>query len=209
MNKTIKKYFSLLLLLSLFIASGCKRESGSTSLVDFPFDLLKEGDLVFRCGTGITSRVVLTADKGGYYSHVGVVVKYENCWKVVHAVPGESDSAGDPDKVKLDDIVVFFDQSRATKGALMRLSVDSATCRRAALHAVDLFRSNTLFDHHYNLNDTTRMYCTELIDHVYTHQGIDLREGRISRINIPGLSGDYILPSDIQQSTLLHMIYFF
>lgn len=205
----IKKRLSIFVLLLLFIASGCKRERTHSTLSDFPLDLLQEGDIVFRCGTGFTSRAVLAADTRGSYSHIGIVVKHENHWKVVHAVPGEPDFEGDHDRVKMEDIAVFFDRKRAVKGALMRLLSDSTRCIRAAGHAVGLFLSDIKFDHSYNLNDTTRMYCTKLIDHVYMRQGIDLREGRISRINIPGLSGDYILPSDIQQSALLYMVYNF
>lgn len=197
----------LILLLLVTVSCGKGKESGQATA--FQFDSLRDGDLVFRRGTGLASRMVLTADKGGRYSHIGIVVREAGTWKVIHAVPGEPDYKGDPDRIKMDDIHTFFHKERATTGALMRLSADSVLCRRAAHHAVHLYRSHILFDHQYNLADTSRMYCTELIDYVYRRQGIDLSEGRISRINAPGLSGDYLLPTDIQQSHLLCMIYHF
>lgn len=202
----------LLLFLSLFFlftVSSCNRKEETNLAAHFPYDLLRDGDVVFRRGVGVLSRAVVMADKQGHYSHIGIVVKKDDKWKVVHAVPGEPDFEGDPDRVKMDDLTQFFANERAKTGALMRVSADSILCRQAAYHAFNLYKANILFDHDYNLNDSSRMYCTELIDFVYKQQGIDLSEGRISSIHVPGLSGDYLLPSDIQQSSLLCTIYVF
>lgn len=201
-----------LLSLSLFFLlaiSGCINKEEATSAVHFPYDLLRDGDVVFRRGTGIVSRAVVMANKQGHYSHIGIVVKEKGKWMIVHAVPGEPDFEGDPDRVKMDDVSRFFSSEYAKSGALMRVSADSTLCHQAARHAVKLYEANVLFDHEYNLNDSSRMYCTELIDYVYKQQHVDLSEGRISSVRIPGLSGDYLLPSDIQQSSLLCMIYNF
>ena len=58
----------------------------------------------------------------------------------------------------------------------MRVSGDSVARYRAATHAEHLYESHVLFDHDYDLADTTKMYCTELIDFVYRKEGIDLPE---------------------------------
>lgn len=91
----------------------------------------------------------------------------------------------------------------------MRIAEDSASAYRAAVRAERLYHAHVLFDHDYNLADTTRLYCTELVDFVYKKQGIDLPEGRISHVNIPGFKGDYLLPNDIAQSKRLCLIYYF
>jgi len=193
----------------LVLMSGCKKEERTTLPTDFPFEALREGDLVFRRGTGIVSQAVIAADKGGSYSHIGILMLKDSTWNVIHAVPGEPDYKGDPDRIKMEELTIFFSRERAKTGAVMRLSIDSTLCHQAACHAARLYQAGILFDHQYNLNDTSQMYCTELIDYVYRKQGIDLPEGRISRINVPGMNGDYILPSDIQQSNLLCMLYYF
>jgi hypothetical protein len=74
---------------------------------------------------------------------------------------------------------------------------------------VELFRKNIPFDHGYDLNDTAKMYCTELIHHVFTQEGIDLTGGRRSRVGVPGLAGDYILPGDLRHGVCLEPIYEF
>jgi hypothetical protein len=196
------------LILFLFLASGCRKKEGGLP-AGFPLESLQEGDLVFRRGTGLVSRAVVAADKAGSYSHTGIVVKENNRWKVVHAVPGEPDGEENPDRIKMEELDLFFHKKRATTGAVMRLSISPTLCRRAACAAIRLYRAGILFDHQYNLNDTSRMYCTELIDFVYRRQGIDLPEGRISRISVPGMSGNYLFPSDIQQNALLYLIYYF
>lgn len=172
-------------------------------------ELLEEGDLVFRRGGGIASRMVLIADSEGAYSHIGIIVREGKCWKVIHAVPGEPDFEGDPDRVKMETPEQFFAAEKATCGAIMRVKGNGIQKQQAAEKARQLFRRGTLFDHDYDCSDTTRMYCTELIDFVYRQTGIDLTEGRISRLNLPGISGNYVLPSDIQQSRYLELIYNF
>lgn len=184
---------------------SCRKGDDSSSL--FAFTAFEEGDIVFRRGTGWAGQMVLAADKAGCYSHIGIMVKEGDAWKVVHAVPGEPDFKGDTDRVKKDDVSVFFQPGRAKSGAVMRIEKDSLLALKAAKHALKLYHQGILFDHSYNLADTTKMYCTELVDYVFRKQGIDLTEGRMSRINVPGFRGDFLFPSDIQQSSRLCLIY--
>ena len=67
----------------------------------------------------------------------------------------------------------------------------------------------TLFDHRYDLADTSEMYCTELVDFAYRKVGIDLAEGRISRLEIPAFGGVYLLPGDLAANRALRVIYHF
>lgn len=198
------------LLSLLLLQVACNKEPERVRAERTPWDtLLKEGDIVFRRGMGITSQMVLIADTEGTYSHIGIVVHDNGTWKVAHAVPGEPDFQGDPDRVKLERIEVFFEKEKAARGAVMRVKGDTVRNKCAAQRAMQLVESQIKFDHAYNLKDSTEMYCTELIDFVFRHENIDLTEGRISEIHIPGISGTYVLPSDIQKSELLELIYFF
>lgn len=208
MNSANKALLTSVLLLPTLLTC-CTIEKKVEPAPSFPKEIWQDGDIVFRRGGGVVSRVVLIADSEGVYSHIGIVVKEGDKWQVVHAVPGEPDFKGDPDRVKMEDINCFFDSKKASRGAVMRVNGDSTLRKHAADRAKRLFRAHTLFDHSYNRIDSTQMYCTELVDFVYRHEGIDLTEGRISHINVPGVSGDYLLPSDIQQSKYLNLIYYF
>ena len=185
--------------LLLLVLCGCRENNlergGSGYDVGAVEAVVQEGDLVFRRGRGIASRAVLAADNHSVYSHTGIVVCDSAGWWVVHAVPGEEGT----DRVKMEPLAVFFGSDRALKGAVMRTE-DTEVARKAAARAVELSRDNVPFDHDYDLADTTRMYCTELIHHVYACQGLDLTGGKRSRIDLPGFRGDYILPGDLQHS---------
>ena len=85
----------------------------SERTLDLPWQDFREGDLLFRRGEGVASHFVLIADKGGVYSHIGILVKDSGNWKVVHAVPGEPDYENEPDRVKMEPVERFFNRERA------------------------------------------------------------------------------------------------
>lgn len=202
------RLLQMLQVLGIFfcIVSFCSCKKDDKSRFTFPEHLLQEGDIAFRCGTSMASNAVLLADKIASYSHIGIVVKQDDQFKIVHAVPDEHDSPDDKDRVKIDDIQTFFSTERSIAGAIMRID-DNITAHKAADKAMKIYERGTLFDHDYDLNDSSKMYCTELIYFVYNEMGIDLTENRRSIVNLPALSGTYILPSDIQRNSILQIQY--
>lgn len=178
--------------------------------MELPTELFHSGDIVFRRGGGLVSRAVIYIGRDGVYSHTGILNRHaDGSWWVTHAVPGETAHPKDPDRVKTEPVEEFFAADKARSGGVMRVCIDSMLCVTAASHAERLATKGVLFDHDYDLADTTRLYCTELIDYVYRTQGIDIAEGRARTIYIPGLQGKYLFPDDIAQSSKLETIYFF
>lgn len=165
---------------------------------------LREGDIVFRRGNGLTSRAVLAADRHGMYSHVGMVVDSCGVKMIVHAVPGEPDHEGDPDRVKMDTPERFFSSVNADIGEVKRLRGDTLTPRRAALAALQTYRRGTLFDHDYDDSDTVKMYCCELVMHAFARAGTPLVGPARHEFRLPGLGLiRCVLPSDICNSPRL------
>ena len=170
-------------------------------------NLLQEGDIAFRRGEGITSDIVAYNDADGKYSHVGVVAKIDSCFVIVHSVPGEGTEGQDIVRaVALND---FFATDKAIKGEIMRIALDSLQQQVISKRAIEKARLQVEFDHQYNLDDTTKLYCTELLQLLFGHIGIDLAQGRTTHINVPGMTGDYIMPSDIHQNSNLESIVIF
>lgn len=190
------------------VFQSCKEET-QTVIEPLPLGMLKDGDLAFRRGVGLMSRAVLVADGKGIYSHVGILKQIDGSWFVIHAVPDEPDFAGDVDRVKVDSIARFFEIGRAVQGTVMRMSCSESAARMAAQMAYSMARRHVLFDHQYDLSDTTSMYCTELVEFVYRKVGVDLAEGRLSTVNMPGMRGCYLLPSDLMANRKLNTIYYF
>ncbi len=228
----------VLLLAAPSLVMGCRGAEGTKRDTAAIEAVLQEGDLVFRRGGGLTSRAVLAADKDGVYSHIGIVVRLPleqagaqgagdgeqttvGDWRIVHIVPGEPDADGVRDRIKMERPEDFFAPDRAIEGAVMRVEVetkDKATGEgdamggipaRGARRAPELAATELAFDHDYDLSDTTRMYCTELVHHVFAREGLDITDGKRSRLNAPIFSSDYIFPTDIQRNPRLKTIYRF
>ena len=165
------------------------------------------GDVYKR--QGLLSHVVTSASKDGVYSHVGILKQIDNEWFVIHAVPDEPDFEGDTDRVKTDPLSRFFAEDRAVCGAIARIMDDSIAASRAAHTAWKIARKGTLFDHDYNLADTSQMYCTELVEFTYQKADICLSEGRRTQINVPAMGGTYLMPDDIVANKRLKILYSF
>lgn len=187
-----------------FFSVGCShfRSRGNDIAVVADTTGLRDGDLLFRLGTGPESRLVTTASQG-VYSHVGIVIKVGGRWMAVHAVPGEKEDRNGPDTLKCEPIADFFHPDRAVAGAVARIACLDSIAHEAARYALEKVRARVLFDHHYRMTDTTELYCTELVYLAYLHQGIDLT-GRRESIALFPVSGEwYIFPSDLQNGPVV------
>ena len=197
-------------LVAVATLGGC---SGARSGSKADFELLqrelREGDLLFRRGIGVLGRAVVATDDEGRFSHVGIAVKVDNEWHVVHAVPDEPDFEGDFDRVKCEPIERFYDEFRAGNGAVYRPNVSNETIAVAVRNALRLSAEQRPFDHDYDLGDTTALYCTELVEYVFGLGGVSMSEGRQTHVNFPSMTGDYIMPSDLTKNNKLNPIYSF
>lgn len=162
---------------------------------------LRSGDLLFRMGLEGASRVVTTVG-GGDFSHVGLALHQNGRWMVVHAVPNEV-PPDEKDRVKCEPIDSFFAPERACKGAWRRVRCDDETAARVARTAYEKFINRVLFDHDYNLEDTTCFYCTELVWYLYRKEGVDLAGSRRHQLVIPGKTTEYLFPEDLWVSSML------
>jgi len=197
------KTTSSVLLLLLFFLTGCQQKPVFSFYIDET--ILQEGDIVFRRGTSIASRMVLAADREGGYSHIGIIVKDTTGWKVIHAVPGETDEEYPEEVIKKESLSQFFAPSKAVAGAIFRLDTIETIALSAAKKAQLVFERNLLFDHKYDLEDSTKMYCTELLFFVFKQAGIDISDGK--RRTYPAIQGEFILPSDILAHPMLRKVW--
>ena len=188
------------ILLGLFF--GCEGErpqAGEPVRVDTT--LWRDGDLLFRMGLEGASRVVTTVG-GGDFSHVGMTLKKNGRWMVVHAVPNEA-PPGETDRIKCEPPDSFFAPQRACRGAWRRVDCSDSVAARGALAAYGKYEKGVSFDHDYDLWDTTSFYCTELVWYLYRKHGIDLAEERRHQLVIPGKTSSYLFPEDLWVSNRL------
>ena len=104
---------------------------------------------------------------------------------------------------------MFFRNDRARAGAVCRIN-DTIAARKAADAAKAVFFRNTLFDDDYDDNDTTRMYCSELVYFAYKQAGYDLVGDERHTYNVLVRSFDNcIMPSQIYNSPIIHPVALF
>lgn len=197
------KAIAVLALLSVMLLACCGE---STAPLPIPETVLREGDLALRLGTSLASKVVIMLDSAGQYSHIGIVARRGNQWVVVHAVPDERDDGG-RDTVKADPIGTFLLPARAAHGAIVRINATELQRQRAAREALRLVEAHTEFDHEYDWTDTTRLYCTQLVQRCYEKAGIDLSQGRTRHVDAPGYHGSYVFPSQLIMNEKAKLIF--
>lgn len=203
----------VLLLFFSILFFGCSKKSSSDQEIGFkcilPNDVqLRTGDVVFRRGTGMASKIILKLDTAGIYSHSGIVVNYKGKTMIAHAVSDEPDFEGDVDRVKIDPIEVYFSDHYAQCGEVCRMQDDSIACK-AADFAIQAFERKVLFDHQYDDADTTKMYCAELVVSSYKKAGIELVSPERHEVSVQDFHAKCIFPSDLVNSKYLKSIYKF
>lgn len=186
---------TLLIILFLIITCGCQSVKEERI---FPSALIQEGDLAFRCGRGMMSKIVKNAEEDHCYSHIGIAINVDGIWKIVHAIPDEKDFDGDFGRVKADDINEFFKEGKAEIGCLVHPGINDqdaiANIHKNAIRAV---KDSLRFDGKYDLYDGSSVYCTEFIWRLFKEEGIDLTEGRRRWVRLLNVSGEVILPEHI------------
>ena len=175
---------SVVIFIFAIILSACSQKS-EKSVAHIAFE---QGDLVFRKGTGVKSRAVFHADSSGVYSHVGIVVWKDSVFQVVHTTLGEREKGEEIDRIKIESISTFWRKDRAKYGAVYRLK-NNGLGEKAAQEALRLLAEGVPFDHDYELEDSTKMYCTELVWYAYLQAGQDISFGKRSEMNVPLYSG--------------------
>ena len=193
---------ALIFFLSL-VCSACKKSKEDT-LKDG--DNLQPGDVVFRLGDSAESNAIMVADPEAAYSHVGIVVSYAGKIKIVHACPSENFAIDETNVVKMDRPDVFFSNRNCLQGAIYRYA-NREVAKTAALAAIDQYEQKLPFDFNFDSNDSTALYCTELVDRAYKKAGVELTDGRLHDVDMPGtFVPACILISDIQKSDKLELI---
>ena len=198
-SKAICLFLLVAGLAAVMSCSGNARKSRTQVMYDTTD--LRNGDLLFRNGIGYESRVV-TGLSDGKFSHVGIAYHNGRQWNVIHAVPGENEK-GEPEYLKCEPISEFYYYSRAKLGGTARVSCTDSIANVVAERAFHIVNRKVLFDNNYDINDTTELYCTELVRLVYLTEDIDLCEDRWHRIPILNTKAHVIFPEDIWNSPLL------
>ena len=199
-NKHLILLISLLILLPLL---GCRTATSNVYVSPtIPVDGIEPGDIAFRLGRTLHSSLIASAgDSLSSFSHVGIIVERDGELAVIHIEPSSTN-----DSIRRESIGEFFQGDRSAAGAIFRVeNLDDVKLSTILGHAERIYNSRILFDHDYMLSDATRMYCTELIEHIYSHCGISLSRGMTR--SLPLVKEPVILPADMAQNPMLKCVW--
>ena len=198
-RNSILKLF-LFALLALSVRCSANRPVADCS-VDIPVADFRQADIVFRLGRTIQSSAIASQGAGGY-SHIGILIEVDSALQVLHIEPSRQSS----EKIKTETLQEFFSAEQAVAGCVVRHSGISEPSRAAiAGYAKHLLNSDIAFDHDYQLSDSSRMYCTELVEIIYRHIGISLSQEK--KVRLPLAKEPVILPSAIYENDSLVSIW--
>jgi hypothetical protein len=176
----------LALTVALSSVSGTKTLHARRSPVPLPAEgALEEGDLVFRRGSSPLSRFVLGTDAVAAYSHVGILAVVGGRLQVVHVSVGEGGPASD--RTRADPLSTFLSPDRAEAWAVYRLRREAERLGPLAAEGARRYLSDgRTFDAAFDLQDDTRLYCTELVWRSYRAAGLDLAPAQLETFALLG-----------------------
>lgn len=154
------------------------------------------GDLIFREGTEAVSSAVMAVDRGAY-THVGMLVRKDDAWQVLHATPSEV--PGRSDGVVLDTLAFYLDAQRARRWAVYGVDADQAQRDESVDAAMSMLGKP------FRIADASGTYCTVLLWDAWRTAGVDL-DVVFTPLDLPLLPGRYLLPSALLASPKVRLL---
>ncbi len=124
--------------------------------------LLQNGDIILRHGYGMASDIIVQSLNEKYdISHCAVLTKEENQFNVIHSV---SQSLSDFDGVQTQSLNRFINDSKINSLIIVRYKNPTHTDNALIAEKAKYYLLKKLpFDNDFNIEDSTKIYCTELI----------------------------------------------
>lgn len=160
-------------------------------------DLFRNGDMVFVNGRTWRSKIVNLLERGPkVFSHTGIVRLVKGAPHVIHASP-------DAETVQLECLDSFLSPDEVDNAAVYRVRGNDGAAEIASRKALEYYLHDTPFDPSFNIEDESRLYCTELLWRAYKFAGIDLADGEWDYLHNPVLQGRLLLPYRLSRSPWL------
>ena len=161
---------------------------------------LSDGDIVFRTGRDMISRLVLSQGDSPRFSHVGIILKQGNLM-VVHSLPQEDQSPGG---VKVEPLSVFASANNASDIDFYRVKGINTNLRNK-IREYALRQVGKPFDDDFLMREDGKFYCTKLVLKALTSAGINMTASVVP-IHVMLLSEPVVPPDSLRQSTQLERI---
>ncbi len=168
---TVTVFLSLLLIFKLVVltydySADIKMEKANYRLSKDEYKLIKDGDIILRHGYGFVSdMIVQTLEEDLAISHCAIIVKNDSAINVIHSV---SQTVSDFDGVQVQDIRQFVHESKMNSIIVLRYRYNDKQNAASVSERASYYLDRRIpFDLSFNIEDTTRFFCTEFIWKVF------------------------------------------
>ncbi len=162
--------------MTYYKSSEKKRLQANHELTKEEIGLIESGDIILRRGYGfISDMIVSRLNERASISHCGIVERTDSTFKVIHAV---SQSLSDFDGVQSQNFWRFVNESKERSIIIVRYRYRKGQTRFQVTDRVNQFLARKIpFDYKFDIHDTTKFYCTELIWRVFLDEfNVDIFE---------------------------------
>lgn len=185
MKKTIKKWLFVFGIFLLALIIGYKfffyldnkeekqqvtKNKSLVRLTTSDIEKLQEGDIILRRGYGYFSDMIANHlnTKGFDVTHAGILIQKEKEWFVIHSLASD---VSEIDGMQIQKLTDFLKYSQPKKIMVCRYKNASENQRiQIAIEAQKLLDLKIPFDHKGNIEDASKMYCTEMIWYILENQ---------------------------------------
>ncbi len=143
-----------------------KEKNTDYFLSDSAKNLLQSGDIILRYGHGLVSDyIVHKLDEPYTLSHCGIICKTADKAAVIHS---ESSSYFSEEGIQKQNLDSFVNASHKYSVIVVRYKqCNQAERTKISNRAVYYLNKDIPFDYAFNPDDTTKMFCSEIIWHVF------------------------------------------
>lgn len=172
MSRRFATGVTLLLFLLFLKGAAGQAKSSISDCLPYEKELISAGDLLFRRGTGFFSQYFMNVgSRPSSYSHVGLVANHHGKLVVLHAEASELTGRG---LVKSEPLEIFLSNENALAAAVYRVAATKDQRQKAVGYALGAYNRKVPFDTVFDIDDQSRLYCTELVWRAYQVTGLNL-----------------------------------
>lgn len=146
-------------------ACSSEQEDKPYVLPSTQVQLLEPADIILRRGKGLVSDGIAQVLNEPYdVTHCGILMPTDEGWAVVHAM---SDNSRNIDGVVAQTLDQFVEESK--QGSVMVVRYKNMNCQQqAVIKTTKAYLAKARpFDLGFDIYDTTAVYCSELLQHIY------------------------------------------
>ena len=129
-------------------------------------EMIKDGDIILRRGFGFVSDYIVNQFNEEYkISHCGIICKSGDSLNVIHS---ESSSYLSIEGIQIQDFDEYIEASHKNTVLIVRFNnCDTSELKRVSKRGKYYLSTKVVFDYSFDMNDSSEMYCAEIIWHVF------------------------------------------